>query len=173
MKQLVYFTAILVALVVVGCGSKTDSNNAEAAEVAEVETVEAVEAAEAEIVPEETIHGGLELKAEIPKMTLVFKFYNDGTLSVNITVGNETRTYEGTWKREGGSYHDVYYTWYKLKYNFEGENAVAYIDENRRLFGPMYDGDYQTARAIAIADDSSDPLHNKIMRSVHNLTEVQ
>ena len=26
---------------------------------------------------------------------------------------------------------------------------------------------------IAIADDSSDPLHNRIMRSVHNLTEVQ
>lgn len=170
MKQLAYIVTVLVALVAVGCGSKTDSNNAEAAAVADVE---AVEAAEVEVVPEETIHGGLKLKADLPKMTFVFKFYDDGTMSVNMTVDDETRTYEGTWKREGGSYHDVYYTWYKLKYNFEGENAVAYIDENKRLFGPMYDGDYQTARAIAIADDSSDPLHNKIMRSVHNLTEVQ
>lgn len=173
MKQFAYIVTILMAFVVVGCGNKNNSDNAEVAEAAEVETVDEVVAAEDEIAPEDAVHGGLKLKAEIPNMTFVFKFYNDGTLSVDMTVDNETRTYEGTWKREGGSYHDVYYTWYKLKYNFEGENAVAYIDENRRLFGPMYDGDYQTARAIAIADDSSDPLHNKIMRSVHNLTEVQ
>ncbi len=170
MKQLTYIVTVLMALVVVGCGSKTDSNNAEAAEVVDVDTVEV---ADVEVVPEETIHGGLKLKAELPKMAYVFKFYNDGTLSVNITVGNETRTYEGTWKREGGSYHDVYYTWYTLKYNLDGRAAVAYIDENRRLFGPMYDGNYQTARAIAVADNSSDPLHNEIIKWVNNLSEVQ
>lgn len=177
MKQLAYIVTILMAFVVVGCGSKTNSNNAESAEAVEVaeavDVAEAVEVAEAVDVAEDVVHGGLKLKTEVRGLTYIFTFYNDGTLNVNISANNESNSYEGTWVRENGSYHDVFYTWYKLKYNVDGSAAVAYIDENRRLFGPMYDGNYQTARAIAIADNSSDPLHNEIIKWVNNLSEVQ
>lgn len=173
MKHIAYIATILMAVVVVGCGGKTDSNNAEVAEVAEVETVEAAEVAEVEIVPEAAVHGGLKLKTESHGITYTFKFYNDMTLSVNISHHGESHTYEGTWKQEGGSYHDAYYKWYTLNFNFEGSPKFAYIDENRRLFGPLDKGNLQTARAIAVADDSSDPLHNQIIEWVSNLEEVQ
>ena len=122
----------------------------------------------------EGVYGGLKLKAVTPGVTYIYSFYNDHTLEVEITNANETLIFGGRWSEKCDSYRDIPYQWYELRYNVETTPALAIIDKNRRLYGPINgDARIQIARMISIADNSSDPLYSQITKYVYDLTEVQ
>lgn len=128
-----------------------------------------------EVAEVNAVYGGLKLKTIINGITYEYDFFNDKTLKVIFTKGDDTLIYGGGWEDNSGSYHDVPYKWYELRYSFDGRRALAIIDEDRNLYGPI-DGDarIQIAQMIYIVhNDSSDPRYKDIIKYVSKLTEVE
>ncbi|MBD5197089.1 MAG: zinc ribbon domain-containing protein [Bacteroidales bacterium] len=124
--------------------------------------------------------GGHKLKGRMsPDKTMdaVFTFYNDKTMTVDVSHDNGASTQGvGTWERKKRSYHDVEYEWCELRYGIVGSNVLAIIDSELRLYGPI-DGDeagkYNMAELCAIMADKSDPKNDIIQRFITPLDIVK
>ena len=123
--------------------------------------------------------GGHKLKGRMsPDKTMdaIFTFYNDKTMTVNMTKNGESLQGGGTWERKNRSYHDVEYEWCELRYRIADVNARAIIDSKLRLFGPINDAEadqYNMAELCAAMADESNPKNETIQRFITPLDIVK
>lgn len=191
LSNLVMLATLTCALM--SCGNNTSKSATDTAANTSVEVVETIDSVSTDTVnideqeeerSESEVRnlmlGGHKLKGRMsPHKTEVgvFTFYNDGTLTVEMSRDNgESMQGSGSWKKKERSYHDVKYRWCELRYHIAGVNACAILDSELRLYGPLnaeIADQYNMAELCAKMADKSNPKNETIQRFITPLEVVE
>ena len=199
MRHPIYLSNLLmlatITCVLMSCGNNTSKSATDTSDDSawvETEIVEAVDSAQtnttgiheqeeerSERKVRNLMLGGHKLKGRVGShkpMETVFTFYNDKTLTVDVSYDNKVHTHGGTWERKNRSYHDVEYEWCELRYRIADMNACAILDTELRLYGPIkaeIADQYNMAELCAIMADKSNPKNKTIQREITPLEVVE